>query len=222
MKRHFYRGANYLGVLAGVLTAPAGLAQLLISIDMDTSAAGVQSTRSAVPGDIFDAAIIFDLSAQPAGLSSYGVSMQFNNTELQLNGSPAATANPSLPSGLTRFTLTGVGAESNDVGGGLGQVSNFEAGTLGLGPTSGTFSAGTVSFKVLSPITVAGTDITVGLFASGFDGLADNSNVTISSVTFNGGSVVPEPSTYAGVAAGVLVGWAAFRRVSGRHLGPLS
>jgi len=209
-----------LGGSAGLLLA-AGLctqstyAQLVISVDMDTSALGIQSSRAAVPGDTFDVGIVFDLAGHVGGVSSYGVSLQFNNAELVLNPpAPATTAAlETLPAGFTFNITPGVAAASDNIGGGLGQVSTFEAATFGSGPTTGSFTVGTVAFKVLSPITAAGIDITPGLFNAGFDGLFDNASAGISSLTLVGGSVVPEPSTYGAIAGGLLLGWASLRRI---------
>lgn len=207
----FGRCAGLL-MAASLYTQPTQ-AQLVISMDMDTATLGIQSTRIASPGDIFDVELVFDLTGQPAGVASYGVSVQFNNTELMLNGSPAATAYLPAGFGFSHFSATGVGAESNDIGGGLGQVSTFEATTFGLGPTSGTMPVGKISFKVLSPVLFAGADVTPGLFNTGVDGLFDNSSTSIGAVTFNSGSVVPEPSALALTTSGLLLAGVLIRRL---------
>jgi len=203
-----YRGL-VTGLMLGACT-PWAVAQLVISVDMDTIAPGVQSVRTASPGDSFTVGLVFDLSGTPDGLSSYGVSVQFNNIELNLDGSPAATE--ALPAGFDGNITAGVSGEANSIGGGLGQVSTFESIAFGLGPTTGTFSAGTIAYKVLSPISAAGIDITPGLFNAGVDGLFDNGSLAIASITFNGGMVVPEPSIYAIATGGLLLGWAMLRR----------
>jgi len=187
-------------------------AQLLISIDMDTVTAGIQSTRSANPGDVFTAGVVFDLAGQPAGLSSYGVSVQFDNTKLSLEGSPAAIE--LLPLGFSFFNLTtGVASETNDIGGGLGQVSTFEAATFASGPTNGTFTAGTITFKVITPLPAGGANVVPGLFNVGIDGLFDNSSASIAGVVFSPGSLVPEPSDYAITTGGLLLAGALIRQL---------
>ena len=189
--------------------------QLVISMDMDTAMAGIQSSRTASPGDIFDVGLVFDLTGAAGGLSSYGVSVQFKNAKLTLNGVPVTSAaTEPLPVGYSFNISPGVSGAANDIGGGIGNVLTFEAATFGLGPSAGTFTAGLISFKVSGPPALGGVDITPGLFNTGVDGLFDNSSAALSSVVFNSGSlsVVPESTGIGVTFAGLLLTWGVYRR----------
>jgi hypothetical protein len=158
-----------------------------VSVDMDTSTAGIQSSRNAAPGDMFPVDLVLTVDA--SGVSSYGISVFFDTTELMLNGSPASSM-PALPGGL--FFLTPV-TESSPY------VYTFNGATLGIGPVSTSFTIGTINFKVPGAATVLNdglADISLGFYNAGVDGLFDNGGGSVAA-TFNGGAVVPEPSTWA-------------------------
>jgi hypothetical protein len=195
-----------LVVVFGCVTS--GWAAVSFSVDMDLGTAGIQNTRAASPGDIFSVGLV--LSVDAAGVSSYGVSVNFDNTELSLNGSPASTE--LLPAGLTFNITPGVASESQP----LGQVRTFEAATFGLGPVSTSFTVGTISYKALVPVSDGLADVSLGFFNTGIDGYFDNAGNPVVP-TFNPGYlvVVPEPSIMALLFGGTLSLWLARRRSLG-------
>ena len=197
-----------MGLLVALSSHNAS-AQLLIAADMDMATPGIQSIRSASAGEIFDVGIVFDLTSHVGGVSAYGVSARFDNTELNFSGVTPSTE--MLPLGFVLNFTPGTSAEVADIGGGLGEVRTFEAATFGTGPVAGSFLAGTIKFTVPSVAVDAIPDVTLGLFNVGIDGLSANGGLPIASVTFSPGYVVPEPGETALVAGGLLLGVAAFR-----------
>jgi hypothetical protein len=188
----------------------SGLAAIaLLAIASAASAATVQvlwqenglSSIAAAAGTPLTAEIL--ITPDAAGISSYGVSIQFDTNDLML----AATApERTLPSGFTSNlfptfpTITG------------NQISTFDAETFGAGPTSGTFLAGLVHFVVTNPTDDGMIDVTPGFFNTGVDGMFDNANPGKAvNVQFFGATVVPEPTTALLLAPG-LAGLAALRR----------
>lgn len=177
---------------------PAAPAAVVVSVDMDISTPGIQATRTAAINDIFTIALV--MTADAAGVSSYGVSVNFDNVELALNGAPASTE--LLPPGFTFNFTPGVASESQL----LGQVRTFEAATFAAGPVSTVFTIGTISFQATSPLTDILLDVTPGLFNVGVDGIFDNAGNDVgATAVFNGGRVnaIPEPATAALLAGGM-------------------
>jgi hypothetical protein len=174
----------------GVLEAGVALLPVKVEVDMDVLTLGIQSTRTVAINDIFDIALVMTTPA--TGVSSYGISVNFDNTELTLSGAPASTE--LLPAGFTFNATPGVASESQV----LGQVRTFEAATFGAGPVSNSFTIGTITFKATAPLTDGLFDITPGLFNTGIDGIFDNFSNDLQPVaTFTGGKVdvVPEPAS---------------------------
>lgn len=197
-----------LKLTAGLLVcfgcaAPA-FAQVILSVDMDTGTPGIQSTRNTLGP--FTAGLV--MTVGPGGVSSYGISVLFDNTELSLVGAPASTELQPLGGGGFNFT-PGVASESQA----LGQVFTFEAATFGLGPVSTSFTFGTINYTVTALVDDAVPDITLGFYSVGIDGLFDNAGVAVVPV-FADGFVVPEPSTAALLLCGTLASWMLRR---GRH-----
>jgi hypothetical protein len=191
-------------IMAGLLLPLSGALSSFadtLSVDMDIVAPGIQSIRAASPGDSFTVGLVLTVDA--LGVSSYGVSALFDNTELSLNGSPAATE--LLPAGFSFNITPGVASESNSPG----EVLTFEAATFGPGPVSTSFVIGTINFTALGLLlddSVA--DITPGFSNVGIDGLFDNGSLDKGSATvFAPGfviPVVPESSHLAMVFSGLL------------------
>lgn len=196
-----------LKLAAGLLTcfgcaAPA-FAQVTLSVDMDTITPGIQSTRSTLPP--FTAGLV--MTVGPGGVSSYGISALFDNTELSLVGAPASTELQPLPGGFN-FTV-GVSSESQA----LGRVYTFEAATFGLGPVNTSFTIGTINFTGTALVNDGLPDITLGLYNFGIDGLFDNAGNAVVPV-FADGFVVPEPSTGTLLVCGMATTWLVRRRRS--------
>ncbi len=182
---------------AGLLAlATDGSAAVLISVDMDPATVGIQSTRLAGAGDLFTADLIMTVGAE--GVSSYGVSANFDTAELALDGSPAASY-PVLPGGLAAGPAP---LEDNS----LGRAWYFNAFTGGTGPSLTTFVFGKIKFKVTVPVTDVSEDVTPGFFyfPGGFDSMFDNAGGSITP-TFVGGTVnvVPEPGAFVCLMSGV-------------------
>jgi hypothetical protein len=176
----------------------------VFSVDMDLATPGIQSSRVVKPGDVFTVGLVLNVDA--AGVSSYGVSVEFDSTELKLNGAPAAVV-PVLPGGLSPL-ITPV--ENNA----LGRVYSFTGATFGNGPASTSFTVGTISFQVQSTVNDGLPDISLGLFNLGVDGLFNNAGTPVTP-TFQPGYLllVPEPGTLVLGFCGALWLWAVRRRV---------
>jgi hypothetical protein len=159
-------------------------AQLKVSIDVDP-AAGIQDAISVSPGDMVTASIVVDVGA--SGLSSYGISAQFDTTELDLKG--ASPAVELLPAGFTFNITPGVQGFHENIGGGLGDVQTFEAATFAAGPVNTSFEIGRVNFIAVAPSgTTTDIDILPGEFNVGIDAFFDNAGMRVFP-TFVGGSV---------------------------------
>lgn len=188
-----------LAILLGSCAARSN-GQVTVSIDMDTNVPGVQGSRVASPGESFPIAMWLDVGA--SGLSSYGVSLLFDTIEFDLMG--AGAASELLPAGFD-FNLTdGVESLLEDIGGGLGRVSTFEAATFGAGPIDSTFIIGTIDFLVDAIADDGLVDLTPGLFNAGIDGFFSNAGTPILPV-FHPGHVVPEPISLTLLALGAVL-----------------
>lgn len=195
-----------LGAVALLLVPTGGLATPLIDVIFTGSTGagtpGGSSIRAA-PGDVLTAEI--RVAAGSEGVSSYGLSLRFDEDlgdELDLEG----PASEFLPEGYD-FNLTeGVDSSRESTSSVAGYVRTFEAATFAEGPASEAFAVGTVDFLVNDGVEADGTDLRVGLFNPGVDGLFDNAGNDLGpSSTFGTASVnpVPEPTTGALLALGV-------------------
>lgn len=184
-----------------------GKAAVTVAVDMDPGTAGIQSSISVGVG----APVTVDLwmTADVAGVSSYSVSVAFDNSELTLLGAPASTE--LLPALFTFNFTAGVASESQA----LGRVNSFEAATFGAGPVSSTFRIGSISFTATAPVTNGVLDVTPGLLNAGIDGIFDNASGDLGpGAIFVGGLVnfVPEPSSRSILALSAAGLWAVRRR----------
>ena len=184
-------------LFGGLATLPAAV---MIEVDMDDITPGIQSTRSS--SALFTATLW--MTADPAGVSSYSVSVLFDNTELMLDGSPAASE--FLPVGFAFNFTPGVASESNGItpNSPAGSVNSFEAATFGPGPVSSLFPIGTIKFKVLSIVNDGSPDVSIGLFNGGIDGISDSGGGDLApTAIYVAGRVVPEPGSIALLLAGM-------------------
>ena len=167
--------------------SPASSATL-VSIDLDPDTPGIQTQREVPSGAALVASIVIEADA--GGLSSYAVSTQFDSSEVDLSGTPAATE--FLPTGFdTNLTAGGVEAETEDAGSGVGQVLTFEAVAYTSGPVSSTFVAGEIDFTVTSPDGTSALDVEAGFFNLAIDGAFDNAGQP-ATIAFSGAAVDPQ------------------------------
>lgn len=196
--------------LVGVLANDVHAA-IVIDIDMDTVQPGVQRSRAAATGEEFPIEIF--MTTDDAGVSSYSVSLQFDNAELAIGTAPVEL----LPTGFVFHLGAGV-THFNDVGTGWDQISSFDAATFGVGPTNTTFSLGTIGFRVLADNNDGETDIIPGFFApadQAFDNAVPGQSLTQTAV-LNGGSITTIPEPTAIVLLSVLCLCTSLRRRKGR------
>ena len=196
----------YARVLAGFLALLSSAVPLFGQGTFWVDMGGGLDTRASSPGDIFTAKLMLTVGA--GGVSSYGVSVKLDPAELSLNGSPASANFSPLPGGLGSF------APPTEPLNPLGPVYNFNAGTLGSGPVSTTFEIGTISLKVVTPVSDGLPDVTLGFF-SGLDGMFDNLGGSVAPTYLPGYVVtVPEPATAALLLCGTLSLWVVRRRAA--------
>lgn len=158
----------------------------------------------AAPGDQLTLDIL--LTADAEGVSSYGISMEFDNdfgNELNL-----LEATERLPGGFQFHLTPGVAATVESDALTVGRVDTFEAATFGAGPNSTTFVIGQVRFLATANLATDGSDIFAGLFNSGIDGIFNSSGFDIGpTANFEeaGVNLVPIPAALPLFASGVAV-----------------
>ena len=136
--------------------------------------------------------VTINLTAESAGISSYGVSIEFDTDLIdELN---IVSVTELLPAGFD-FNLTpGPSSTQESSGVQKGNILTLEAATFQNGPVSTTFAIGTIEFLVTNNIATDGLDIFSGLFNVSFDGVFNN-NQSMLSPTFNSAmanaSVIP-------------------------------
>jgi len=190
------RSRILLAVLAATIFSSSAWATPVVRITWDEC--GGCSLISAAPASSLTARI--SIEAGEEGVSSYGVSVQFDD-DLVL-----ASTNPSdlglypeefLPPAFS-FSLS-PGVE----GVGTGTVLTFEAATFGAGAANTSFDIGIIHFVVASP-KIDGIDVGGGLFNVGIDGLFDTNGGDLAGAAgYQGASVIPEPGTIALLLPGI-------------------
>ena len=163
------------------------------------------------PGSLVTAQV--RITAGPEGLSSYGVSLRFDN-DLDL-----VTATELLPTGLGFSHLTtGFELLSESSGQALGNIQSCEAVTFGAGVVDASFLACEIVFRANANLADDGEDLFVGLFATGVDGLfASNGSDLAATAVFANASVhpVPEPSAeFAAIAVAAALALQCRRRAA--------
>lgn len=183
-----------LGLLLAVALPPdpAVSAPEVDLVWVDTTGSGTPgaSDIQAAPGD--EITLQIQLTAGPEGISSYGVSLLFDEDgwdELDL-----VSAAELLPAGFDFNVTTDPGAlvESDETT--VGQVFTFEAVAEGDGPVAATFVAGEVVFLVTGSVAEDGDDVASGFFNPGVDAIFDNTGTDQSGAATLGTAAVPEPS----------------------------
>jgi hypothetical protein len=204
------RASRAVRSIAGLLVAlgvgaPARAIPIVEIVFVSTTGAGGVggSTIVATPGDVLLAEL--RLHAGPEGVSSYGLSLQFDD-DLK-DEVDVLAAQERTPAGFAFSFSPGVVAgieESHSAR--AGRVLTFEAETLGLGPADATFTIGTLELRVGAHVATDGLDIVTGLWNPGVDGLFDNAGVSLAGVAQWGGAAidaVPEPSSVLLISCGL-------------------
>jgi hypothetical protein len=203
MRRSQRKWATGLAVLVGAAIPAASIhaAATVSLVWTATTGAGVpgSSQIEAAPGD--ELTLEIQLAAGPEGISSYGVSLAFDQAlfdELDL-----VSAAEFLPSGFSFNFDEGVTdlVESDLLD--AGYVLTFEAGTFQNGPVEESFSIGEVVFAV-NEAREDGDDILSGLWNLGIDDLFDNEGQPLSMDTSFGAARIPEPAAGAASIAAFL------------------
>jgi hypothetical protein len=205
-----------LGLLGASLVAANASATPAVRITWDEC--GGCTTISASAGASLTARVSIEAGA--AGISSYGVSVRFDDDLVLASVDPSDVGRypeELLPAG---FQLN-LGSGIDGIDASTSTILTFEAATLDNGPTNTAFDVGIVHFVVADPKR-DGTDLIAGLFNAGIDDLFANDGGELSSATtFEGAAVIPEPDAFAQLilAFGALVGIRAHRAWK-RPLGP--
>ncbi len=190
------------GFAAPAADAPAAGTPLIEILFPDTGMNEIAVT----PGSPVTAQV--RITAGPEGISSYAVSLRFDE-DLDLD-----TASEFLPAGFTFNLTAGFELLSESSSQALGNIQSCEAATFGVGVVSDSFFACEIDFVANANLADDGEDLFVGLFATGVDGIfaSDGSNLAEAAV-FANASVhpVPEPSAEFAVIA-VVAALAAQRR----------
>lgn len=212
---HHAKTHGRLALAAALLAATAAPAGIIVS--------AVPSATSVTTGDTITVSLFIELETAADSLAAYGISLRFDNLELELNGTATendpSVVDPGNP--LEPFTA-GPGSQTDDrspagrSGLGDGQVSFFEAGIISgdgaFGPR--TWEVGSVPFKILTPVDDGSLDLLVGFFHT-LDGMIDNDNADVTP-TFVGAAIVPEPGETAAAFGLAAAGALLLRRRAGR------
>ncbi|MDJ0867441.1 MAG: PEP-CTERM sorting domain-containing protein [Myxococcota bacterium] len=183
-------------------TASAASVVLQWDATSGSGATGSNEIR-ALPGDALTLGVY--LQPDERGVSSYGISIEFDRTdkELSLDLRSDAGCSPGddcvaveyLPSGFDFNFTDGPGASEDSSLTERGFQLTFEAATIGDGPTDGNLLIGEVFFTAVNP-NDDGDDVWSGLFDVRIDGLFGNNNEDLSvDASFGTAAVLPEPSS---------------------------
>ena len=197
--------------IGGILPGNIGWPDIIVSVDMDPVANGIQSNVSGSIGSEIRAGLWLQLTGTTS-ISGYNFSVQYDTAELTFQ---SRTETPSVLTGLSELDF------SNPTDSATGILRRFDGGTFNpAGGPSGPFSAvkiGEIVFLAKSPSgSVSDFDVTPGRFEASADRSFDNNFSEITTlITFNGGSftpvaVVPEPTSMSLIGLTVLI--SAFRR----------
>jgi len=194
-----------LGGLVCMLALPREATAITI-VDLvwtATTGSGVTGSSSidAANGDTLTAEI--RVTADAAGIDAIALSLRFDasfDDELNLI-SATETCTVATCGGMTPITAGVLGTVESTLAS-AGSVLTMEAGTFGTGPSSTTFTLGSVVFQV-NNLADDGVDV-VGFFNLPIDGVVDNAQNYSAAAIFNGASVIPEPGTGLLVMNGLL------------------
>jgi len=195
LKARFFSSAALALLLSAALASAATATTVDITFTATTGSGAVGSNAiEAASGDTLTAMV--SLTADAAGVSSYGISLRFDSDfgdELNFVSVTELLTSPFA------FNLTpGCDSTQESAGAQGGHVFTCEAATLGTGLTSGASAdIFEIVFAVTGNVATDGFDIQTGVFNTGFDGVFGNAGGSLSP-TFGGASVntiIPEPNT---------------------------
>lgn len=173
------------------LLTNAAYGDVAISIDLDTTADGIQSRRNVIAGETFDVAVVMELTGT-SGIAAFSFGIDFDQAEIEVVGATAGTR----PSGFGNVNAIQVDNLN-------GVVRPLDA--LSLTALEGPLTSvvGLLSVEVLAPVDDASFDLQPSLQVDGVDGFLDGDFSPVDPGTaegdgglfFHGGSItaVPEP-----------------------------
>lgn len=189
----------FLTITAVLLPASFADAAISVSIDMNTSQAGIQNERFVRPGEVFDVGVVISLS-DASTLSFYDFAVRLDDSELDLDAGSIVENRPTDFSSLRSGPNVSSGSGEVLLGpGAFVQIDGFEGFNATGSIAAGDFTVGTFSLTASNAITDGFLDIVGGSFNVGTNGFLDgNSQDVGSQVSFFGGTVtaVPEPATW--------------------------
>ncbi len=197
-----------LGVLGAAEQSHAVPIVELVFVEQNGGGIAPTSSVNASAGDSLKA--VLQITADAAGVSSYGISLDFDTDGLDELDLVSVTE---VVNGAFDINLGGNGAISQtDSGLGTpGSIVTIAAGASGPGLASATFQIAMLSFTVNGSVATDGVDLLPGFGNTGVDSIFSTTGTDLTSTaTVQGASVnVPEPM----LSAMVLIGAAAvFRR----------
>ncbi len=188
-RKHWWIGAAAAVLCMGAMPLDA---RALGIVEIVFTESGTDAIVAA-PGQTITAEI--RITADANGISSYGVSVEFNG-DLDF-----LSATELLPAAFSFNLSAGVDGSSESSVATPGRVLTFEAATFGVGAVNVSFLAGTISFRVVAPLN-NGPDITTGLYNAGIDGIFDSEGLELET-EFRSAAVTPEPGTVLLLGAGI-------------------
>lgn len=194
--------------LVACLFASSAQADVIFSIDMDITQAGIQNTRNATSGQSFQAALVLQLNGG-SRINAFSVGVDFDNTELNATDVDFS----GRPAGFEQVNDKTTLNTSYSINNTTGRVRPFDAVTFANAIESNTTTIiGLITFSVLNPNADTG-DVLAAQQVIGVDDILDaNTLLPIAApIIFNPGSItaVPEPTTW--LFGTVLVGIGAGR-----------
>lgn len=186
-----------------VLVVPSmGFADVTFRMDMDANTAGLQTDIIADPGQFYTSNIEVFMDDANDSLSSFGFSLWWDNTELNIQEGDVTTS--PLASGWGDLSYWKI--ESS-------YVYNFTQTNVGYSAGPITSVVATVNWQALNPSNDSNQDITLGMYDL-FDDVYDRNGTQITP-QFQGGTVAvaPEPvSSVLFLTGGAALGLNRFRR----------
>lgn len=179
--------------------ATSARADVILSIDLDTTVAGIQNTRDFNPGQTFTAALVLQVTGT-SRVAAFSVGMNFDRTEL----TATAVDTSGRAAGFGQVNTASINQAT-------GQVRPFDA--ISVGPVLENFTGnlGLVTFTATSPLSDGANDIIAAFQTTGDDILDGDTFLVIPrpQIILNGATVnvsaVPEPTSllFATVFAGI-------------------